>query len=148
MELAQKLITEETVVFWFRRDLRLEDNAGLYHALRSNSKVLPIFIFDSVILERLEDNKDRRVDFIHQTLKLLKENLEKRGSSLLILYGDPVKIFKQLGPKAVYTNHDYEPYALKRDLEVKNILVSKQIDFFPFKDQVIFEWEEINLFRN
>ena len=108
-------ITPDTAVFWFRRDLRLTDNAGVYHALRSGLQVLPLFIFDSVILRRLDNKHDRRVDFIHQTLVQLKGELEAAGSSLLVLHGDPQRLFKKMRPGAVYTNHDYEPYARERD---------------------------------
>jgi deoxyribodipyrimidine photo-lyase len=138
-----ELVTEQTTLFWFRRDLRISDNAGLYRALKSNKNVLPLFIFDSVILEKLEDRHDRRVDFIHRTLAILKAEFENVGTSLLTLYGDPVKIFKVLSPGAVYTNHDYEPYARERDAEVKKILEAKGSSFSSFKDQVIFEKDEV-----
>ncbi|MFC5285356.1 cryptochrome/photolyase family protein [Pedobacter alpinus] len=139
---------ENIAIFWFRRDLRLTDNAGLYHALKSDFKVLPIFIFDSQILDKLEDKKDARVSFIHQELGLMKQDLEdKFESSLLIEYGQPSKIWNKLitnyDVKAVYTNHDYEPYAIQRDEEIKDFLASKNIDFFSFKDQCIFEKNEV-----
>ncbi len=132
-----------TTLFWFRRDLRLQDNAGLYQALKENEEVIPIFIFDSVILDKLDDPVDRRVEFIHQAVASLKDALEKTGSTLLVFHGNPVKIFKQLQPKAVYTNHDYEPYATKRDGEIKEILERKSISFKTFKDQVIFDKDEV-----
>ena len=144
LDTVKRIIGPTTTLFWFRRDLRLQDNAGLYHALKENKEVIPIFIFDSVILDKLDDPADRRVEFIHQTLALLKDELEKTGSSLLILHGNPVDIFKHLQPKAVYTNHDYEPYATKRDGEIKEILERKGISLKTFKDQVIFEKDEIN----
>ena len=144
LDTVKKIIGPTTTLFWFRRDLRLQDNAGLYHALKENKEVIPIFIFDSVILDKLDDPADRRVEFIHQTLALLKDELEKTGSSLLILHGNPVDIFKHLQPKAVYTNHDYEPYATKRDGGIKEILERKGISLKTFKDQVIFEKDEIN----
>jgi len=140
---AENLIDKNTTLFWFRRDLRLPDNAGLYHALRENKEVIPLFIFDSAILDKLEDKKDRRVEFIHQSLELMKRQLEEMESSFLILGGSPIKIFKHLNPKAVYTNHDYEPYARKRDEEVRKILESKNAAFKTFKDQVIFESDEV-----
>jgi deoxyribodipyrimidine photo-lyase len=143
LELAQMLISTDTTIFWFRRDLRLEDNAGLYQALRQERKVLPLFIFDSVILTKLEDDTDRRVNFIHQSLILLKHQLEEIGSSLVTVYGDPIKIFQQLSPKAVYTNHDYEVYAGKRDAAVKINLEKNGSILKTFKDQVIFEKDEI-----
>jgi deoxyribodipyrimidine photo-lyase len=143
VEQATKLITTDITIFWFRRDLRLHDNAGLYHALKSNYKVLPVFIFDTQILDKLDDKADRRVDFIHQALGLLKKQLEELDSTLLVLTGDPVKIFSQLHPKAVYTNHDYEPYGRNRDERVKTILRKCNSELFTFKDQVIFEKSEI-----
>jgi deoxyribodipyrimidine photo-lyase len=141
--LPQNLITPTTSLFWFRRDLRLQDNAGLYHALEENKEVLPIFIFDSEILDKLEDKSDLRVTFIHQSLTLMQKQLEEMGDSLLVLYGNPVEIFKELNPKAVYTNHDYELYAQQRDGLVKKILEEKGAIFKTFKDQVIFEKEEV-----
>ncbi len=138
-----QLIDSSTVLFWFRRDLRMEDNAALFHALKENKKVLPLFIFDTEILDKLEDKADARVDFIHQSLKLIKDELEMEGSSLLILHGNPIELFSKLTPKAVYANHDYEPYAKKRDTLVESLLNEKGILFKTFKDQVIFEKEEI-----
>ena len=126
-------IDTSTTLFWFRRDLRIEDNAGLYHALKENDSVLPIFIFDTEILDKLEDKADARVDFIHQSLKLIKDQLEQMGSSLLVLHGKPVTIFGQLNPNSVYTNQDYEPYAKRRDEEVRNLLSKKNIVFQTFK---------------
>jgi len=136
-------IDEATTLFWFRRDLRLEDNAGLYYALKENNNVLPIFIFDTEILDRLEDKDDKRVDFIHQTVTHLKWQLERLGSSLLIIHGNPTDAFKKAHPKAVYANHDYEPYARRRDESVGHILKTKGSDLKTFKDQVIFERDEI-----
>ena len=142
-ESLKNLISPTTTLFWFRRDLRLEDNAGLYHALKENKEVLPIFIFDTAILEKLEDKADRRVKFIHQALVLLNDNLQKVGSALLVLHGDPIKIFKELNPNSVYTNHDYEPYALARDEKVRKLLQDRSITFKTYKDQVIFEKDEV-----
>jgi deoxyribodipyrimidine photo-lyase len=136
-------ITSATTLFWFRRDLRVADNAGLYRALRNNQKVIPVFIFDTLILNELEDKADKRVEFIHQSLLILKSSLEEAGSSLLVFHGDPVKIFDQVNPKAVYTNHDYEPYARQRDERVKAILEKKGSSFYSYKDQVIFEKDEV-----
>jgi len=138
-----KSIDRSTTLFWFRRDLRLTDNAGLYDALSKNEHVLPVFIFDTQILDKLENKADRRVEFIYQTLLQLKAELEGIGSSLLILHGNPIEIFKELNPKSVYTNHDYEPYARERDSQVEKILSSKKIGFKTFKDQVIFDREEV-----
>jgi deoxyribodipyrimidine photo-lyase len=134
---------DSQTIIWFRRDLRLKDNAGLYHALRENSNVLPVFVFDTVILEKLEDATDRRVEFIHQSLHLLKQELEQLGTSILILHGDPAKLFEQIAAKAVYTNYDYEPYARQRDEHVRRILQEKGIPFYSFKDQVIFDRDEV-----
>ena len=136
-------IDNATTLFWFRRDLRLDDNAGLYHAVKENNQVLGIFIFDTQILSELEDRADKRVEFIHQSLKQLKSELEELGSSLLIFHGNPVEIYKVLHPKNVYTNHDYEPYAKKRDEKVASILKKNGSELKTYKDQVIFEKSEI-----
>ncbi len=134
-------------VFWFRRDLRLNDNAGLYHALRSGEPVLPIFIFDRNILDSLDDKRDRRVHFIHRSLQQINDQLEKMGSALVTFHGTPLDSFKKLlanyNVAAVYTNHDYEPYARKRDNEIGELLAGKGIAFHSFKDQVIFEKSEV-----
>lgn len=134
-------------IFWFRRDLRLDDNAGLYHALKSGKKVVPVFIFDTNILDRLEDRADRRVDFIRQALEQLNSELHQYGSSLHVYCGTPPEAFKQITGKfvveAVYCNHDYEPYALQRDEEIKNLLAEKNCTLHSFKDQCIFEKEEV-----
>jgi deoxyribodipyrimidine photo-lyase len=143
IQTALKLIDDRTVIFWYRRDLRVEDNAALYYALRDHKQVLPVFIFDTVILGELNDRADRRVDFIQQSLVIVKNELEKKGSSLLVLYGDPVKIFSKLRPYAVYANHDYEPYARERDDQVRSVLESREIPFVTFKDHVIFEKGEV-----
>ena len=135
--------SSDTVIFWFRRDLRLTDNAGLYHALKNNQKVIPLFIFDTEILSRLEDKADKRVDFIHQSLQHLKKQLEELGSSLVVLFGNPVELFEKIDSKSVYTNHDYEPYARHRDAAVEKILEQRGILFKTFKDQVIFERSEV-----
>ncbi|MGB5436750.1 MAG: deoxyribodipyrimidine photo-lyase, partial [Maribacter sp.] len=134
-------------IFWFRRDLRLADNKGLTHALRQSSRVLPIFIFDTEILSQLPKN-DARVTFIHESLgginKVLKEKYE---SSLGMYHGEPMEIFKTLVQDfdidSVYTNHDYEPYAIHRDGQIKEFLVGKNIPMNTYKDQVIFEKDEI-----
>ncbi|TDQ21859.1 cryptochrome/photolyase family protein [Tenacibaculum caenipelagi] len=132
--------------FWFRRDLRLEDNRGLFEALKSGNKVIPVFIFDEEILDKLPKN-DARVTFIHQTLKELDEALKKASSSLLVKKGKPLEVWKKLVEEydieAVYTNKDYEPYAIKRDREAASFLDSKRIIFKAFKDQVIFEESEV-----
>ncbi len=140
---ATSIVTKDTTLVWLRRDLRLQDNAALYRALKENKEVLPLFIFDTQILNALEDKKDSRVEFIHESLLALKEELEKAGSSLLVLHGDPVQIYQTLSPKAVYTNHDFEPYAIQRDEKVKALLEKKGSEFKTYKDHVLFEKEEV-----
>lgn len=134
-------------VFWFRRDLRLKDNAGLYHALRENEELIPVFIFDKEILSRLEDAEDRRVDFIHRAITHLQKDLVTLGSSLLVFHNSPEKAFGQLlkehSISRVYTNHDYEPYAKERDLGVKELLATKGVELKTYKDQCIFEKNEV-----
>lgn len=138
---------QKTSIFWFRRDLRLDDNKGLSEALKADEKVIPIFIFDRDILDHLEDKYDRRVDYIHQALEKINQELKEFGSSLLTFHGKPLDVFKQLEKdfeiKSVFCNRDYEPAAIKRDDKVKDFLDSKKIDFFDFKDQVIFEKHEV-----
>ncbi len=133
-------------VFWFRRDLRLEDNAGLYHALKSGLPVLPVFIFDRNILDELEPD-DARVTFIHRALADLNTSLNKHKASLYFLYDTPEKAWETLLDAfdigGVYTNHDYEPYARMRDERIGILLASKNIPLHTFKDQVIFEKDEI-----
>ena len=136
-------IGPETTVFWFRRDLRINDNRGLWHALTERGNVLPVFIFDTGILNALEDRDDARVSFIHQSLELLREDLQKAGSSLLVLHGDPVKLLPALKAGAVYCNHDYEPQAIARDKAVAAALEKKGVTFRTFKDQVIFEGSDV-----
>lgn len=138
---------QEIAIFWYRRDLRLEDNCGLYHALKEQHNVLPIFIFDQNILEHLPKD-DARVSFIHDQLQLIKTKLQQQyGSDLAVHYGDPKEIWKSLlntyTIKAVYTNHDYEPYAIQRDQEIADVLSEQNITFKTYKDQVIFEKHEI-----
>jgi len=134
-------------IFWFRRDLRLYDNAGLYHALRGDRPVLPIFIFDRNILDELEDKTDRRVEFIHLALQEIQQQLVQLGSSLDVLYGKPVDIYKELlreyDVKTIFTNHDYEPYARERDSSIEKLLKENNTGFCTFKDQVILEKDEV-----
>lgn len=133
-------------IFWFRRDLRLDDNCGLFHALQSDNLVLPIFIFDEDILNKLAKD-DARVTFIHQELENINKQLSKFNGGLSIYHGKPLDIFNELSKdfeiNTVFTNHDYEPYALKRDQEISEFLNAKGINFKSFKDQVIFEKNEI-----
>jgi len=134
-------------VFWFRRDLRLFDNHGLYRALKSNLPVIPLFIFDYDILKELQDRDDKRVLFIHQTIEQLRTGLRKEGRDLLVRYGTPENVWRDLlseyNIRAVFTNHDYEPYAIKRDAQIKKMCMEKGAAFHTFKDQVIFEKSEI-----
>ncbi|WP_417352072.1 cryptochrome/photolyase family protein [Flavobacterium alkalisoli] len=133
-------------IFWFRRDLRIEDNTGLYEALTSGEEVLPIFIFDPNILEELPKD-DARITFIHQLLEQINTELKKHNKSLAVFYDTPEKVFKKLlsenDIEAVFTNHDYEPYALKRDKQILQLLQDNNVDFKSFKDQVIFEKDEV-----
>lgn len=140
-------MSKSVSVFWFRRDLRLEDNAGLFHCLSEQEQVLPIFIFDKNILERLSDKHDRRVDFIHQAVTKLQQSIVKSGGSLLVLHNTPIEAFRYIAGNynvlSVYTNHDYEPSAIERDKAVEQFLKSKSIALKTFKDQVVFEKSEI-----
>lgn len=134
-------------VFWFRRDLRLEDNAGLHHALRAGLPVLPVFIFDTDILSLLPSPKDARVEFIHQSLSALHTQLQALGSGLRVMHGTPLSAMEALCDsmevQAVFTNRDYEPQAMQRDETVAAALARRGIAFHTFKDQVIFEREEV-----
>lgn len=134
-------------IFWFRRDLRLTDNAGLYEALKDGNPVQPVFIFDANILEELEEKKDRRVEFIHAALEKMQVQLVKAGASLDVRYGKPIEIFSALleayQVEKVFTNHDYEPYARERDAAVAEMLRQQGVSFHSFKDQVIFEKDEV-----
>ena len=134
-------------ICWLRRDLRLEDNTALYHALKDQYPVLILFIFDKNILDKLVVRDDARVTFIHQTLEKLNAQLEKLESSIQIKYGKPEdcwsEILDQYDVKSVFTNHDYEPYARERDDALAEYLASENIGFRSFKDQVIFEKNEI-----
>ncbi|NQX53517.1 deoxyribodipyrimidine photo-lyase [Pedobacter panaciterrae] len=138
---------EEISVCWFRRDLRLDDNAALYEALRGPYPVLPLFIFDTKILKKLSNREDPRVTFIHHTLQEIHSELATQGSTIAVEYGTPeevlIQILKNYNVKAVYTNHDYEPNAIERDDALAEYLASEQIEFKTFKDQVIFEKNEI-----
>jgi len=139
--------SEEFSVFWFRRDLRLEDNHALFEALKSGIPVLPVFIFDTAILNKLGNKDDKRVQFIHLVLSQIHQKLQKMGSGIRFYYGTPEDVFSTLIAKgklkSVYTNHDYEPYARERDERVGKMLQEKGIPFLSFKDQVIFEKEEV-----
>lgn len=133
-------------IFWFRRDLRLDDNTALFHALNGKEEVLPIFIFDETILSQLPKD-DARVTFIHNQLYKIQEQLTAIGKSLAVFYGTPETVFKQLISEnkitSVYTNHDYEPYARKRDKMLNELFKSHSIEFKTCKDQVIFEKSDV-----
>ncbi|MFN2437909.1 MAG: deoxyribodipyrimidine photo-lyase [Chitinophagaceae bacterium] len=134
-------------IFWFRRDLRLHDNAGLFNALSSGLPVLPLFIFDKAILDLLEDANDKRASFIYRSLQEIQQQLLEHQSTLDVRYGLPLDIFRQLVEEyeviSVLTNHDYEPYAIKRDKEIEDFLSQNNISFITSKDQVIFEKDQI-----
>ncbi|MDB4161375.1 DNA photolyase family protein [Bacteroidia bacterium] len=136
-----------TVLHWFRRDLRLADNAALYHALKSGNNVQCIFIFDTEILNKLEAKDDARVSFIHTELCAMHRELKELGSGLQVYYGNPTVLWPQIveehKPIGVYANKDYEPYAVKRDERIKDFLHTKNATFHTYKDHVIFETDEI-----
>lgn len=138
---------EPVAVFWFRRDLRLEDNAGLWKALNSGYRVLPVFIFDTEILGKLEERTDRRVSFIHGALEALQQKVTAAGSSLFVLHDTPEnalrKTVSEYNVKALFINHDYEPYATDRDRRIGHLMKAEGIAFNTFKDQVIFEKDEV-----
>lgn len=131
-------------IFWFRRDLRVEDNHGLFQALSSEFPVLPLFIFDTQILDRLPSTSDGRVEFIHQSISKLNEAI---GGHLCVKHGNPLAVFTEIfnhwDVVSIYTNHDYERYGLERDASIKDLAKEKGIDFRSFKDQVVFEKDEV-----
>ena len=133
-------------IFWFRRDLRIDDNKGFFEALSSDKEILPIFIFDDKILSELPKN-DARVNFIHIRLENINQELKKSGKSLAVFHGEPETIWKKIISEnqieKVFFNHDYEPYARDRDKIVYELLQKNNIEIKNFKDQVIFEKSEI-----
>lgn len=138
---------EKMNIFWFRRDFRLDDNVGLFYALKSENPVLPIFIYDTDIIDKLPED-DARLTFIYETLQKLNSKLNKDfDTSIAFFHGRPIDIFKQIVEKydveSVFTNKDYEPYAINRDKEIKTFLNKKNIGFNAFKDQVVFEHSEV-----
>jgi len=137
---------QKVSIFWFRRDLRLEDNVALYHALQSKYPVIPLFIFDTDILDSLPKN-DARVGFIYESLQKINVKLKAVGSSILIKKGTTTEVWKSLfqeyAVSEVFFNKDYEPYAIKRDLEIAALAKNNDAQCFSFKDQVIFEEKEI-----
>ena len=136
-----------SAIFWHRRDLRNFDNAGLYRALSQGKDVQPIFIFDREILDKLEDQDDARVTFIHDAVSQLAKDYEEHGASLRVYYGKPLElwpaILAEFAPQAVFTNRDYEPYALERDAAVQQIVETTGASWHTFKDHVIFEGYEV-----
>jgi len=139
MEKVQRL-------FWFRRDLRLHDNRGLFEAL-SRGGTLPVFVFDVQILQKLQDKTDRRVQYLHQRLLSLSQEIEAQGGRLQVFYGEPLQVWAKLAetytPAEVIANEDYEPYARTRDAAVAAMLNEKGIAFHTFKDHVLCAPEEI-----
>ena len=139
-------MSENIVIFWFRRDLRLEDNTGLHHALKNNSKVLPIFIYDKNTLDKL-NKSDHRLDFIESSINSINQILNKKNKLISTYYGKPVEVFSSLIKKfnvsKVFTNNDYTPYSVYRDNEIKKLLEAKNIEFKSYKDHVLFEKSEI-----
>lgn len=143
--------SQTSVIYWMRRDLRLEDNAALFYALKENTQVVPVFIFDSEILSRLQNPSDRRVWFIFEQIEKLKAKLVERGSDLRVYFGKPIEVFERilgstdLGHRfsGIYCNHDYEPQAISRDLQVQKMAEAKGMVFKTYKDQVIFEKSEV-----
>ena len=141
------MTAEKIVIHWFRRDLRLHDNHALYQALISGKKVLTVFIFDKEILGKLQDAADARVSFIHNTLSALQSTLKKSGSGIFALHDSPLeawkKILNEFNVEAVYTNHDYEPYAVERDHQIRQLLKDHGATLHTYKDQVLFEKDEV-----
>ena len=140
--ILKQINLENYTVFWFRRDLRLDDNCGLYHALKSGNKVLPIFIFDTEIIHKLP-KEDARIEMIHAALGKLSDAMKRNRCNVGTYHGKPKAVFESLLQrypiKKVITNHDYEPYAQERDDEIEALLAAKGIAFETYKDQVIFE---------
>lgn len=137
----------QRALFWFRRDLRDHDNAGLYHALKDAAQVWCVFIFDTEILDALPTRRDRRVEFIHASLVELDASLRERGGGLIVRHARAREaipaLAQELKVDAVYTNHDYEPAAIARDAEVEDALKTQGMAFRTFKDTVIFEKDEV-----
>ena len=137
----------KVAIHWFRRDLRLTDNTALHHAVESGLPVLPIFIFDKNILDALENRKDARVGFIHQTLKKMHTALQEQGSGIQFFYSTPKQVWETLietyDIQGVFFNRDYEPYARERDGEIFEMFQRNNIPLHSFKDHVIFEKKEV-----
>lgn len=145
--MKQPFAKQSVAIFWVRRDLRLHDNNGLLKALQSGLPVIPLFIFDTNILNDLQDVDDSRVTFIHRRLQYLQKKLREVGSDILVKYGSPMDVWKDLlseiQVKEVYFNRDYEPYARERDAKIRQLCVDNDISVHDFKDQVIFEQDEV-----
>ena len=137
----------DRALVWFRRDLRLDDQAALYHALKSARQVQAVFVFDTDILDALSTRHDRRVEFIHGCVAALKSELESLGATLHVLHGSArekvVEFALKSGVQAVFCNRDYEPFARARDKEVEARLAQHGIEFLAFKDQLVFECDEV-----
>ena len=142
-----RISSSTTNLFWHRRDLRIEDNSGLFKALTSGQKIQAVFIFDSNILNLLSDKEDARITFIYREISRLKAEYQSLGADLLVLYGDSIEIIPQLalemGAESVFTNRDYEPKAVLRDTRINELLTKNKIKFIGAKDHVIFEKDEI-----
>ena len=133
-------------IFWFRRDLRLDDNKGLYYALQENDNIVPIFIYDKNILDEIKKN-DHRIQFIKNRIDEINKDLSKTGKSINQFYGDPLKVFKKLIEKYqiknIYLNRDYTPYSIKRDSQIFNLSKKQNIEYKDYKDHVIYEKSDI-----
>ena len=140
-------MSRKVTIFWFRRDLRLEDNCGLYRAHWENYPVQPVFIFDTDILGNLKNKRHARVEFIHGEISRLQDELRQRGTAMDVRAGKPLEVWKSLcadyAIHAVWANRDYEPYARARDREIYSFLQDKGIPFWTRKDHTIFEEDEI-----
>lgn len=137
----------QNALVWFRRDLRDFDHAALYHALKKAKQVYCVFVFDTDILDKLPNKQDRRVEFIWESVSELKETFQKRGADLIVKYGKATDIIpalaRELNIEAVFANHDYEPQSLKRDNHVASTLAAQNIVLHTYKDQVLFEKDEV-----
>lgn len=151
MSVSHPFTYSKTLV-WFRRDLRDYDHAALYYALKNSMQVYCVFIFDQEILDLLTDKSDRRVEFIWESVSELKASLQGRGGDLIVQYGIAgdlvVKLAQSLKVDAVISNRDYEPNAISRDVKVSHALADIDIDFKQYKDQVIFEQDEVLTLAN
>ena len=138
---------ENVNIFWFRRDLRIDDNNGLFQALKAVLPVVPVFIFDPAILAKFPNPNDARLTFIHQSICSLDLEFRKYNSSLQVYFSSPEVVFGRLmakySIKTVYSNTDYEPASIARDQKIAKLLQEKGIEFLSFKDQVIFHRDEV-----